>query len=92
MSKRLVGGIIRCKDKTSSSYLIGCFDGSNIGSSVNSIMSGRNPPLDPCGTVELQELKAGTVRPPEVVVMCCVFFPFILNFNGRTSRGHTGRR
>ena len=25
--------------------------------------------------------------------MCvCVFFPFILDFNGRTSRGHTGRR
>ena len=22
----------------------------------------------------------------------CVFFPFILHFNGRTSRGHTGRR
>ena len=22
----------------------------------------------------------------------CVFFPFILDFNGRTSRGHTGRR
>ena len=25
-------------------------------------------------------------------VLCCVFFPFILDFNGRTSRGHTGRR
>ena len=25
--------------------------------------------------------------------MCvCVFFPFILDFNGRTSRGHTGGR
>ena len=24
--------------------------------------------------------------------VCCVFFPFILDFNGRTSRGHTGRR
>ena len=22
----------------------------------------------------------------------CVFFPFILDFNGRTSRGHTGSR
>ena len=22
----------------------------------------------------------------------CVFFPFILDFNGSTSRGHTGRR
>ena len=22
----------------------------------------------------------------------CVFFPFILNINGRTSRGHTGGR
>ena len=25
-------------------------------------------------------------------VCVCVFFPFILDFNGRTSRGHTGRR
>ena len=24
-------------------------------------------------------------------VCVCVFFPFILDFNGRTSRGHTGR-
>ena len=25
--------------------------------------------------------------------MCvCVFFPFILDFNGRTSQGYTGRR
>ena len=27
-----------------------------------------------------------------VCVCVCVFFPFILDFNGRTSRGHTGRR
>ena len=26
------------------------------------------------------------------VCFVCVFFPFILDFNGRTSRGHTGRR
>ena len=26
------------------------------------------------------------------LVCVCVFFPFILDFNGRTSRGHTGRR
>ena len=26
------------------------------------------------------------------IVCVCVFFPFILDFNGRTSRGHTGRR
>ena len=26
------------------------------------------------------------------VCFCCVFFPFILDFNGCTSRGHTGRR
>ena len=26
------------------------------------------------------------------VCVLCVFFPFILDFNGRTSRGHTGRR
>ena len=26
------------------------------------------------------------------VCCVCVFFPFILDFNGRTSRGHTGRR
>ena len=25
-------------------------------------------------------------------VCVCVLFPFILDFNGRTSRGHTGRR
>ena len=25
-------------------------------------------------------------------VCVCVFFPFILDFNGRTSRGHTVRR
>ena len=25
-------------------------------------------------------------------VCVCVFFPFILDFNGRTSRGHTGGR
>ena len=24
------------------------------------------------------------------VLFLCVFFPFILDFNGRTSRGHTG--
>ena len=33
-SKRL-GGIIGCKDKTSSWYLIGFLDGSNIGSTVS---------------------------------------------------------
>ena len=27
-----------------------------------------------------------------VVCVCCVFFPFILDINGRTSRGHTGGR
>ena len=27
-----------------------------------------------------------------VCFLGCVFFPFILDFNGRTSRGHTGRR
>ena len=26
------------------------------------------------------------------VCVFCIFFPFILDFNGRTSRGHTGRR
>ena len=26
------------------------------------------------------------------IVVLCVFFPFILDFNRRTSRGHTGRR
>ena len=34
MSKRLVGGIIGCKDKTSSWYLIGFPDGCVIGSTV----------------------------------------------------------
>ena len=34
MSKRL-GRIIGCKDKTSSWYLIGFLDGSNIGSTVS---------------------------------------------------------
>ena len=28
----------------------------------------------------------------EIRTIVCVFFPFILDFNGRTSRGHTGRR
>ena len=27
-----------------------------------------------------------------VCVFMCVFFPFILDMNGRTSRGHTGGR
>ena len=31
-------------------------------------------------------------RDVEVLCVLCVFFPFILDFNGRTSRGHTGRR
>ena len=45
MSKRLVGGIKGCKYKTSSWYIINRFpDADNI-DWVNSIMSGRSPPL-----------------------------------------------
>ena len=39
-----------------------------------------------------------TTQSGPVILVCvcvcvvCVFFPFILDFNGRTSRGHTGRR
>ena len=29
---------------------------------------------------------------PGFMYVLCVFFRFILDFNGRTSRGHTGRR
>ena len=43
MSKPL-GGIISCKDKTSSWHLNRFPDGSNIGSIIR-IMSGRSPPL-----------------------------------------------
>ena len=43
MSKRL-GGIIGCKDKASSWHLNGFPYGSNIGS-INSMISGRNPPI-----------------------------------------------
>ena len=42
MSKRLVGGIIVCKDKTSSWHLNGFPSGGNW---VNSIVSGRSPPI-----------------------------------------------
>ena len=50
MSKRLVGGgnnidNIGCKDKRSSWYLMGFPDGSSVANRVNSIVSGRNPPL-----------------------------------------------
>ena len=44
MSKRLVGGIIGCKYKTSSWHLNGLPDGRNI-DWVNSTIPGRNPPL-----------------------------------------------
>ena len=38
-------------------------------------------------------MKAGVRCMYAAFIMCvCVFFPFILDFNGRTSRGHTGRR
>ena len=33
-----------------------------------------------------------TLSPACVCVCVCVFFPFILDINGRTSRGHTGGR
>ena len=39
------------------------------------------------------ETNSGRVsNAPSRGVCLCVFFPFILDFNGRTSRGHTGRR
>ena len=51
MSKRL-GGIISCTDETSSWYLIGFPDDSNVGSTV--IMSGRNPPLSTFTLIAMQ--------------------------------------
>ena len=43
-----------------------------------------------CSSIEYVDYRAGLRG--YVCVCVCVFFPFILDFNGRTSRGHTGRR
>ena len=40
----------------------------------------------------LMAVHTNIVLHTHAAVCVCVFFPFILDFNGRTSRGHTGRR
>ena len=61
MLKRLVDGIIGCKDKKNSSWhLNGFHDGSNIGSTVH-IMSGRSPPLY-CTLLTLIAMQGGRPR------------------------------
>ena len=44
--------------------------------------------------VQLNQSTNHTWSNGKCVCVCflCVFFPFILDFNGRTSRGHAGRR
>ena len=64
MSKRLGGGIIGCKYKTSLWHLNGFFpDGSNIGSTV-SIIPGRNPSLLFCFLKKNQNAPRPSEHPP----------------------------
>ena len=87
MSKRL-GGIIGCKDKTSSWHLNGFPYGSNIGLSCHLFWTSHvwtHQPRSHRWNVT-QDFSTFLLR------CVCVFFPFILDikFVGRTSRGHTG--
>ena len=95
MSKRL-GGIIGCKDKTSSPVVVTLGQQYNVGEKPTVILytyinrhAGTPKKLE--HTKTLYEVVHTKTNQKQRVCMC-VFFPFILDIDGRTSRGHTGGR